>query len=272
MSMQLLVSAVNAQPREMVEAMNIHSDAIVVNQCDRYDYTELEKDGYHIRFFSMNERGVGLSRNHALLRADHEISLFADEDIIYVDDYKEQVEKAFREHPKADMILFYVKAAEGRETYTIEKEGRVRWYNCGRYPTYSFGVRTERVHALNISFHLLFGGGAPYSNGEDSLFIMECIRKGMQVIKVPVTLGHENGRESTWFKGYNRKFFYDRGVLYHFLYGPLKYLMGLRFLLAHKGEMCRETSVKQAYAWIKEGIRDARHLGTGKERQDETAV
>lgn len=272
MSMQLLVSAVNAQPEELVKAMNIQSDAIVVNQCDRYDYTELEKDGFRIQFFSMNERGVGLSRNHALLRADHEISLFADEDIIYMDGYKEQVEKAFAEHPEADMILFYVKAAEGRETYTIEAEGRVRWYNCGRYPTYSFGVRTERVHALNITFHLFFGGGTRYSNGEDSLFIKECIQKGMHVIKVPITIGHENGRESTWFKGYNQKFFYDRGVLYHFLYGKLKCLMALRFLLAHKGEMCREVAVKQAYAWMKQGMSDAKNIGRGKEQTHEPIV
>lgn len=272
MSVQLLVSAVNAQPEELVEAMNISSDAIVVNQCDRYEYMELERKGYKIRFFSMNERGVGLSRNHALLRADHDISLFADEDIIYVDNYKELVEKAFAEHSEADMILFYVKAAAGRETYTIEQEGRVRWYNCGRYPTYSFAVRTKRVHALNISFHLFFGGGAPYSNGEDSLFINECLKKGMHVIKVPVTLGEENGRESTWFKGYNEKFFYDRGVLYHFLYGWLKKPLAMRFLLAHKAQICENMSLGQAYGWMKKGMKDAAVIGSGKEKAYESHV
>ncbi len=272
MSVQLLVSAVNAQPAELAEAMNISSDAIVVNQCDKYDYTELERKGYKIRFFSMNERGVGLSRNHALLRADHEISLFADEDIVYADNYKELVEKAFREHPQADMLLFYVKAAPGRETYTIEKEGRVRWFNCGRYPTYSFAVRTERVRALNITFHLLFGGGTPYSNGEDSLFISECLKKGMKVLKVPVTLGEENGRESTWFKGYNEKFFYDRGVLFHFLYGRLKRLMALRFLLAHRGEMCVDIPFAHALALMKKGMKEATFIGREKEQNHEANV
>ncbi len=256
MSVQLLVAAVNAKPEQLVEDMNIQSDAIIVNQCGSYDYKELERCGKKIRVFSVNERGVGLSRNHALLRADGEISLFADEDIVYVDHYAELVEKAFAEHPKADALLFYVKASAGRETYTIEKEGRVRRYNCGRYPTYSMAVRTEKVHALNITFHLFFGGGARYSNGEDSLFLQECIKKGMHVRKVPITIGHENGRESTWFKGYNRKFFYDRGVLYQFLYGRLKTVMAWRFLLVHKAELCKEVPLKQAYAWMKQGMKE----------------
>lgn len=260
MSVQLLVSAVDRQPEELVEAMHIQSDAIIVNQCGRYDYKEWEQDGKRIRVFSMAERGVGLSRNHALLRADKEICLFADDDIRYVDRYEALVEEAFASHPKADMLLFYVKAAPGRETYTIEKEGRVRWYNCGRYPTYSFALRTSRVHAAGVTFHLYFGGGARYSNGEDSLFIRDCIKKGLRVEKVPVTIGEEIPRESTWFKGYNRKFFFDRGVLYYFLYGRLKKLMALRFLLVHRNIMCREISCGQAYRLMKEGMKEAAGL------------
>ncbi len=259
MSVQLLVAAVNAQPEQLIDTMNIQGDAIIVNQCDTYDYKEQERNGSKIRVFSMNERGVGLSRNHALLRADADFCLFADEDIVYVDDYVQKVEQAFAEYPQADMLLFQIDVAEGRETYRIEKEGRVRWYNCGRYGAVSFAIRREKVQALNITFHLFFGGGARYSNGEDSLFLQECIKKGMHVRKVPVTLGHETGRESTWFKGYNRKFFYDRGVLYRYLYGRLKTLMTWRFLLAHKGELCKEVPLKQAYVWMKQGMKENNH-------------
>lgn len=260
MSVQLLVAAVDKQPDELITAMHITTDAIIVNQCDKYEYRELEKDGCKIRFFSMAERGVGLSRNHALLRADHEISLFADEDIVYVDGYGKLVEDAFRQYPQADILLFYVKAAPGRETYTIEKAGRVYRFNCGRYPTYSFAVKTEKVHAKNITFHLFFGGGARYSNGEDSLFIRECIKKGLKVWKVPVTIGRETERESTWFKGYNEKFFFDRGVLYHYLYGCFAKVRAARFLFAHKDIMCREVPVSRAYKWMKDGIQSAKRM------------
>lgn len=257
MELQLLVAAVGQTAKDLPDQMNIGSDAIIVNQTDHYDYQEFDYKGHQVRFFSMAERGVGLSRNHSLLRAQADISLFADEDIAYVDGYKELVLEAFEKNPQADMILFNVQAAPGRETYHIGEFGRVRSYNCGRYPTYSFAVRTKEVHKRNITFSLLFGGGAKYSNGEDSLFISECIRKGMKVYKVPVMIGREIDRPSTWFKGYNEKFFFDRGVLYYHLYGCLRHVMALRFLLAHKGEMCKEISVKEAYKLMKKGMKEA---------------
>ena len=106
-----------------------------------------------------------------------------------------------------------------------------------------------------MTFSLLFGGGARYSNGEDSLFLAECSRKGLKVYKAPVTIGKENGRPSTWFHGYNEKFFYDRGVLYHFLYGRAALLMALRFLYKHKGVMCKEMPFSRAFSLMCKGIR-----------------
>lgn len=67
-----------------------------------------------------------------------------------------------------------------------------------------------------VRFSTLFGGGAKYSNGEDSLFIKELMDKGIQVYTSPEVIGRETESESTWFSGYHDKFFFDRGVLYHF--------------------------------------------------------
>lgn len=257
MTLQLLVSAMGKKPLELAEEMNIGSDAVIVSQGGEFAYEEVKFRGHRLKYFAMAEKGVGLSRNHVLMRADSDIVLFADEDIVYTDEYESQVLEAFRKNPQADMLLFNVVASPGRETYHIHKFGRVRSYNCGRYPTYSFAVRLEKVRKRNITFSLLFGGGAKYSNGEDSLFILECIRKGMKVYKVPVTIGREIERESTWFKGYNDKFFFDRGVLYFFLYGRLRKGMALRFLLAHRDVMCRDIPWKQAYQIMCRGMKEA---------------
>ncbi len=254
MTLQLLVAAVGREPRQLAEEMQIDSDAVIVSQGDHYGYEELEWRGHTIRFFAMAERGVGLSRNYSLQRAGADIGLLADEDIIYEPGYERVVLDAFGEHPEVDMLLFNVQAMPGRETYHNDSFGRVRWYNCGRYPTYSFAVRVRRIHEENLNFSLLFGGGARYSNGEDSLFLRDCLKAGLRVYKVPVTIGHERVRQSTWFQGYNEKFFYDRGVLYRYLYGCMAKAMALRFLLAHKGIMCQEIPWKRAYGIMKQGI------------------
>ena len=77
MKLQVLAAAVNQEPETLAEKMNLETEAVIVNQCGRYDYREyLHKDRL-IRCFSMTERGVGLSRNTALLHAEGEICLMA---------------------------------------------------------------------------------------------------------------------------------------------------------------------------------------------------
>ena len=258
MTLQLLVAAMNKSALELAEEMQIGSDAIIISQGDAYSYEDIDYKGNRLRYFSMAERGVGLSRNNALLRAEADIILFADEDIVYREGYAEVVLQEFENHPEADMLLFQVNAVPGRETYHTESYGRVSWYNCGRYPTYSFAVKRAKIHTHNITFSLLFGGGAKYSNGEDSLFIRDCLKSGLKVYKTPVTIGDEKERPSTWFHGYNEKFFFDRGVLYVHLYGFLCRVMALRFLLAHKDELCKEIPLKEAYGIMCRGIKEGR--------------
>lgn len=76
-----------------------------------------------------------------------------------------------------------------------------------------------------------------------------------------MTIGREEAGDSTWFHGYNEKFFHDRGVLYHYLYGWLAGPLALRFLYAHKGILCSEVTIKQAKHWMRDGIREARKRG-----------
>lgn len=261
-ALEVLVAAVDENPIMLSEHMNLRTEAIICNQSRRCLYTDFEHQGREIRAFDFAERGVGLNRNNALMRARGEIVLFGDEDIVYDDDYEEKVLAEFRKNPKADLILFNVAATEDRRTYENTKSRRVRWYNYGRYPTYSVAARLDKLRRANVTFSLLFGGGARYGNGEDTLFLHDCLKKGLRLYKTPVSIGHEEKRESgdasTWFHGYNGKFFYDRGVLYRYLYGCMAVPFALRFLLVHRGKMCRELSLGKAFSLMREGIRDAR--------------
>lgn len=260
MRIQVLVAAVEENVVMLSEHMNLSTDAIICNQCREYSYQEYEHRGRRIRAFSFAEKGVGLNRNNALMRADADLCVFADEDIVYDDDYEEKILREFARDPKADILMFNVQATEHRRTYENVRHKRVRWYNYGRYPTYSMCARVESLRRANVSFSLLFGGGARYSNGEDTLFIHDCLRRGLRICAVPVEIGHEKkrteGEESTWFKGYNEKFFYDRGVLYHYLYGCMARPFALLFLLRKRRVMCRELSLPACYRLMKKGIRE----------------
>ncbi len=263
---QVLVSALNQDSKNLTEQMNIASDAVVVNQCDGYDYREWHTKSGRVQSFGMAERGVGLSRNTALLHADADICLFSDEDIVLEKDYPDIIRKAYQQIPDADMILFNVRVAPKRRTYWNEQRKRIHWYNYGRYPAYSISGKLDAFRRANVHFSLLFGGGAKYSNGEDSLFLRDCLRAGMRIYAVPDCIGEEMPRESggsTWFHGFTEKFFKDRGVLYYYLYGKLAKVFSLRFLLKNKTGMCGEIPLKKAYRLMAEGIRSQKSIKKG---------
>ncbi len=258
MKLEVLVSAVDQDAAGLISKMNIHTDAVLVNQCDRYAYDTFAAGKGSAKCFSMPERGVGLSRNTALLHASGDVVLFSDEDIILAADYEAQIEKAYRDLPDADMILFNVKVAPARRTYWNREIRRITNRSYGRYPAYSISGRLSAFRRANAHYSLLFGGGAKYSNGEDSLFLRDCLKAGLRIYAHTACIGEEQERESTWFSGYHEKFFRDRGVLYHHLYGKLAIPLSLRFLLAHRETVCQKISVGKAFSIMCMGVREAR--------------
>lgn len=218
-SIQVLVSTMNQTDHSLLSKMNIKTDAIVINQCDRNEIEEFTYLGHKIKWISINERGVGLSRNNALMRATADIILFADDDVIYEDDYENQIIQAFEFHPDASIITFNLKSLNtDRPEYIVNKDHRLYKYNSLKYGTFRIAVKRTPILYSNIFFSLLFGGGAPFSAGEDNLFITQCLKNGLKGYASSITIGTVEQAESTWFKGYNEKYYYDRGILFAAMY------------------------------------------------------
>lgn len=255
--MQLLISSLNADPSSLLETMKVDSDWVLVNQCSSTSEEELTVNGHAGTCFNRLERGVGLSRNLCIDKAESDIILFSDEDIRYDAGYDKVVEEEYAAHPEADLILFNVRVCPERRTYWNQGFEKVGRFGCGRFPAYSISCRREKLVEANCRFSPLFGGGAKYSNGEDSLFLTDAIKAGLKVYKTDKVIGEEEPRESTWFNGYTEKFFFDRGVLFAHLYGGLlKYAFALRFLTKsemYTGEIKRGKALKLILAGIKEG-------------------
>ena len=258
MTFELLVSCVQKDAHELAEKMNISSDAVIVSQLEEKESDEFFDIGEkRILSIKSQTRGVGLNRNICIDHASADIILFADEDIVYDEGYEEKVLKEFTDHPDVDVIFFNVRVCEERRTYWTDDYKYVKWYNSGRYPAYSIAVRASKLKAAGVKYSLLFGGGARYSNGEDSLFINDMRKAGFRMLASPVVLGEEVPRPSTWFNGYNDKLFYDRGVLYHFLYGPWAMLWGFRWVYKMRPEYEKDYSYKKALKVLFQGIKDA---------------
>lgn len=214
MVVQVLVAAMFQKDHSLLQKMNIQSDVIVGNQCDYNSVEHFNYQNYKATYLNFNERGVGLNRNNALMRATGDICLFADDDMVYLDDYSLLIEKAFMDNPKADVIVFNLleKKSSRKQILKKVKIGRLNYL---RYGTARIAIRLKSIKANGIYFNECFGGGTEHSHGEDNLFLTECLNKGLKIIGLPICIAKlEDERESTWNSGYGKKYLIDQGILY----------------------------------------------------------
>lgn len=255
MSVQLLISALEIKNYEdFLEKMNVQTDAIIINQCDRHSYKTIDYRNNKIDIYEFAERGVGLSRNMALMRAKADYCLITDDDMIYVDGYEKIVEGAFAQNKDADVIIFNLINCENR--FKIKKKFNVGAFNYGRFGAARLAIRCSSIRKKEISFNLCFGGGAMYGAGEDCIFLRDCVKNGLKLVAVPISIAAlDEESESTWFKGYNEKFFFDKGALFYVLSNKYAKLLCLRNLIKNRS-LYKQSSItlRDAYSLMKKGI------------------
>ncbi len=267
--LQILVATMGRRDLSLVEQMNIQCDAILANQTDCCCFTEEEKSFGRMRMISTTTRGVGLNRNIALLAASADIVLFADDDVIYCDGAPELVKAAFRENPKADVIVFsmdYTRGGQVIERRHLQTKRRHLW-NAMRFGACAMAVRREAVLQHHLSFSQLFGGGCRFSAGEDSLFLRDCLRAGLRIYTHSNVLGQCSRDSSSWFAGYHEKYFYDKGALLQKLYPVMGRLLAFRYAYVYRKKS--ELSYWQRLKWIFRGLRGGKYGRAYEARKEE---
>ncbi len=255
MTYQLIVSTMHQKDDSLIEKMNIHSDAIIVNQSDSFGYHETVRDQHMIKWYTFNERGVGLSRNSGFMRADADIIQFADDDMVFSDTYSQDVLAEYEKHPEADVILFSNKCLnEDRMPYQVDKFGRINRFEAVNFGGARITARREKLLYNNIAFSLLFGGGARYGAGEDTTFIQDCLKAGLKVYKSPVVVSTMKQDTSTWFTGFDEKYYKDKGVLLAANF-PVISRIGI-YIQAVKNSRSSEYSWKELVRFYKSGVSD----------------
>lgn len=236
MHVQVLVAAMHQEDKSLPERMNIQTDAIIANQCTHNSVEEFYWNGHKIRYLNFAERGVGLNRNNALMRAEGDICLFADDDMRYCDGYAEMIVGAFNENPDADVIVFNL-IEQVPTRYVIQKTARVSYLNFLRYGTARVAVRNASVRKHGIYFNQCFGGGTEHCHGEDNLFLADCLKKGLKVYAVPIFVAElTEERQSSWNTGYDEKYLRDQGALYRTMTKHLWRFLCLQDAVRHKKE------------------------------------
>lgn len=254
--LQVLVATMHQKDLSIAEKMNIRCAAVIANQADR-NSMQVEGD---VKMITTTTRGVGLNRNIALLASDAEILLFADDDVVYNDDMPQAVTAAFQENPQADVLIFGLDMMKNGSVFDrrhLEKR-RLYVFNAMRFGTCRIAVRQKSLLRANILFHQNFGGGCTFSSGEDSLFLKACFDRGLKVYAHEYVLGTCAKDTSTWFVGYDEKYFYDKGVLMRYLFPRMPHVMAVYFAIRFKRST--EIPAGQRVRLMLEGVRGGKNM------------
>lgn len=238
--LQLLVASVENDSSTLLESLNLSCDAIVINQCNRHGFNQFEFNGNKISWFDFQDRGVGRNRNEALLRADAEYVLFCDEDCSYYNSTKDIILRSFDDNPDADILLFDLEPfgfKSNRKPIRIKKQKEVNKISYMKYGAVHIAARLSSLRKNNINFNLLFGGGARYMCGEDSIFIKDCLDKGLTIRTCPETIGRVNYESSSWFSGFDSNYFLSRGALHRRVAGRFHWVLSLRMIVKSRNEI-----------------------------------
>lgn len=199
---------------DYIDTLNIHSDCVVVNQCDRECIRntshETAKGSVSVTYIESAKRGLSVSRNMAIAAADKDICILCDNDVEYVDDYDTTINEAFAKYD-ADIIVFFIERPE-RHRPVFDRPKRMGYLSVLKI--FSPEIAFRRSAVSDIGFNEMFGAGARFFLGEENLFLYECLRRGKKIMYVPVKIAKVRDEESTWFKGYDRDFFVARGANY----------------------------------------------------------
>ncbi len=210
---EILCTTMEQRDFSLIEKMNIQCNVLFSNQTNCVGYDEKECGDFHARMISTQTRGVGKNRNISLIYAEGDILLFADDDMKYVDGYAKNIESEFERFPDADVIIFNIISNDGqRKQFTNRKSKRIHRFSRIPYGAPRIAIRKESWEKSNVWFTPLFGGGAKYSSGEDSVFLWDVRKKGLRIYVSSQTIGEVDMQNSTWFEGYNEQFFFDKGA------------------------------------------------------------
>ncbi len=210
----VLLSAMHLKDKSIIDDLAITSDCIVINQCDSKGDENLIDSGRSIRFVSVPDRGLSKSRNLAVSLADGGICLYCDNDVKYHEDYQEKVLGAYRRHPEADIIVFFIRRPE-RQAPVARGDVPLTYLRSMKIFSPEISFKKESLERAGLKMDEEFGAGARYGMGEENIFLFDAIRKGLKVWYVGEEIASLKPQESTWFKGYDKEFFMNRGAGYY---------------------------------------------------------
>lgn len=252
MKLEILMSCMHQTDDTLIRTSRITGNVVMINQCDREDAAEYATPHGLARIISTTQRGLTRSRNMAIRQSRADVNLLCDDDEVFVEGYEEKILNAYTMLPQADVIIFKM---ANYPTTLGDEVIRLRFPKTMHVSSWQISFRREKLLGAGVRFDELLGAGTGNGAEEELKFLCDCEKAGLQIYYVPEEIASVAQTESTWFAGFNRAFFENRGATTRYILGvPLASAYALYYCLRKKNMYADQLTVGQALAAIFRGI------------------
>ena len=231
MVVQILMSTMNRRSISdlNLKTRNINDDILIINQTDNTDY--FEDVNSNITMINMDEIGTSNSRNAAIKNAGGDICILADDDITYVENYKEIIETSFNRYPDADIITFQIECTDGT-SFKDNYMKNPRLHNLRtvlKCSSIEIVFRRDSIIKNNLFLDYEFGLGSRYRIHDDVIFLADALKNKLKVryLPIPIVL---HPRESSGTM-YNDFLVTSKGAAFARIYGIFGVPVSIMFAL-----------------------------------------
>ena len=263
MTLELLISTMHQKDHTLLDKMQVRSDAVVVNQCDREGRETFEYNGHRILWIDTTERGLSKSRNMAIANATADVCMLSDDDMEYRQDYASTVLDAFS-RLSGDIISFQVCGIEKPfKTYSTQ-EKKVDFLQSMKIASVEIAFRRTAFQEKKIKFDEIIGAGTEFLLGEENAMLVQCLKKGLNIYYTPKVIADLHIGDSTWFKGFDEKYFMGRGAGFAAMKTPFTAFLIWQWAVRKRNFYGKSASILQAVKWMHRGKKKYRKMARGK--------
>lgn len=268
-SVEVLLSVMNIENEEQFEKVlksnNITGQVVTVNQVeDNEEILNIENNKR--RLYSYNEKGASRSRNRLLEMVSEDICVFADDDMVYNKEYENIIKSEYQKNKRADMIIFNIEN-QNKEREKIKKirNGKLNIFNIMKARTPEITFKRDVIKNYNIKFDENFGPNGIFLKGEETVFLSECLKKGINIYVSQKNIGYVYSKKSTWFTGFDEKYLYDQGAICYKIAPKIYKLLIIQYIIRKYFLYRKNVKMKQAYKQMILGAKKCKEIYGDKE-------
>lgn len=265
MELEILISCMNQEDDSLVERSCITGNGVMINQCDRNGQRIVATRRGTVRIFDETGRGLTKSRNLAIERATADVCMLCDDDETFVPGYEEKILDAYEAYPQADIIIFKM---VNRKPSFEDRAMRLKFPKIMKVSSWQISFRRERLVRSGVRFDELLGAGTGNGAEEELKFLLDAQKAGLEIWYVPVEVAAVAQTASTWFAGFDERFFYNRGATSRYILGaPLAFAYAIYYVLRKRALYSGNLTMSRAFRATMRGMWDNKIAKQAKERE-----